>query len=173
MQFKQLPCRKSRKARGSFPNEIFFNQDRTLSRGEGLNLPMIFRRIIHLTMALLMAVPACGCCLSQSLAADSPSAENCMACHQFLLPEDQPAHEQESGTDCPCCLDMLERTLTPESVSLTIQSAPLLQPLVVWPDLYLHGNLCQTVRLDVQPSWNHPPRSSAVPRYHQFCTLLL
>lgn len=136
-------------------------------------LTMIFRRIIQLTMALLMAVPACGCCLSQSLAADAPSAENCMACHQFLLPEDQPAHEPESGTDCPCCLDTLERTLTPESVSVTTQSTPLLQPLVAWPDLALDGNLCQTVRLAAQPSWDHPPRSSAVPRYHQFCSLLI
>lgn len=136
-------------------------------------LTMSFRRIIQLTMALLMAVPACGCCLSQSLAADAPSAENCMACHQFLLPEDQPAHEPEPGTDCPCCLDTLERTLTPDSVSVTTQSSPLLQPLVAWPDLDLDGNLCQTVRRAAQPSWNHPPRSSAVPRYHQFCALLL
>lgn len=134
---------------------------------------MFFRRLIQLTMALLMALPVCGCCLSKALAAPKKAAKNCTACHRFLLPEDRPIEEPESGTDCPCCLDTLERTLSPETLASTQLTPPSFQPLTLWPESIETNHLRaadlarQTLRL------NHPPPQSAVPRYHQFCALLI
>ncbi|MES2595621.1 MAG: hypothetical protein V4662_09815 [Verrucomicrobiota bacterium] len=130
---------------------------------------------LQIMLALLMAVPLHFCCWMGLMKA-SEGEEACMACHQFLTPEERsevPAAPPAKNRHCECCDGTLQRDQTP--IALHAPKAVLhALPVIPWVDIF------DVLQPDLAPvSQGHvlapkrPPLDLKVPLYQRHCALLI
>ena len=129
-------------------------------------------RCFQIALALLMAVPVHLCCWMGLMKA--PEQETCMACHQFLSPEEREAEPTpQPDRHCECCDGVLVRDVHPMMVAVP---KPLLHEISggkwdVFSDL--GPPVWQKSFQQRLPFCEHSPPNQGVPLYHRHCTLLI
>ncbi len=134
------------------------------------SLPMP-RVLIQSLLAILMAVPLHFCCWLGLM--DRQEEGGCMACHQFLEPEEMPLLPAPSDRHCECCDGTLQRDSSP--LVLTAPR-PLLveQPSLAWErDAVEPGFVRPAVSSDSIRVCEHPPPRNKAPLYLRHCRLLI
>lgn len=130
---------------------------------------------IQILLALLMAVPLHFCCW-MGLMKPATGEETCMACHQFLTPEERselPAAPPANDRHCECCDGTLLRDQTP--VAIGAPKAVLHVLLVIpWADnaCLVPSNLAPISQRHVLAD-ERPPPDPRVPLYQRHCALLI
>jgi hypothetical protein len=133
-----------------------------------LSMPRV---VIQSLLAVLMAVPLHFCCWLGLM--DRREEGGCMACHQFLEPEEKPLQPAPSDRHCECCDGTLQRDTSP--LVLTAPRPLLVEQLSMsWE----HGS--ETLSL-VRPAVSgasirvceHPPPWNNAPLYQRHCRLLI
>jgi hypothetical protein len=133
-----------------------------------LSMPRV---VIQSLLATLMVVPLHFCCWLGLM--DRQEEGGCMACHQFLEPEEKPLQPAPSDRHCECCDGTLQRDTSPlvltaprpllvEKLSMAwelgAEALPLARPAVSIASL----RVCE-----------HPPPRNKAPLYQRHCRLLI
>jgi len=134
---------------------------------------VMFTAPLHIMLALLMAVPLHFCCW-MGLMKVPETGEACMACHQFLSPEELPAKpEPAKDRHCECCDGTLQRDLTPVALHAPRPALHEL-PFIAWDgmtDMLLPGQVFVSQRQRLHEE--RPPPQAGVPLYERHCALLI
>lgn len=129
------------------------------------------RVLLQSLLALLMAVPLHFCCWMGLMGNEEEGA--CMACHQFLSPEEMPLMPAPLKRHCECCDGTLQRSTSPDMLTVP-RPLPVEQPPLVWSHVSKGFFPDQDILSGWQPrAEEHPPPWPAVPLYQRHCALLL
>ncbi|MBV6498129.1 MAG: hypothetical protein CJBNEKGG_00343 [Prosthecobacter sp.] len=129
------------------------------------------RAVIQSLLAILMAVPLHFCCWLGLM--DRQEEGGCMACHQFLEPEERPLQPAPSDRHCECCDGTLQRDAAP-----LVPTVP--RPVLVELS-FMDGELGAEVSALARSAvcsvhalvCEHPPPRNEAPLYQRHCRLLI
>lgn len=129
------------------------------------------RAVTQSLLAILMAVPLHFCCWMGLM--DRQEEGGCMACHQFLEPEERPLQPAPSGRHCECCDGTLRRDISPLALTAP-RPLPVEQPSMAWEHGALEpGFIRLVVSGDSLRLCEHPPPRNKPPLYQRHCRLLI